>query len=334
MKFDIVRFLRDHKIYYRDDGPNCAKDGVVIKCPFCGENDPSEHMGWDLKTGMFHCWRGNKHSGRKPHSLVMKLIGCSYEEASRIVGGETNLDVFQEQISILSSGSKSKKDRKIQTLDFPKSFKKLRRSGLGKFYYDYLWKKRGFLREDVEDLARAYGLRYCTTGYWRGRIIFPIKMDRELVTWTGRTISSRNELRYLSLSEDPGDSGQPPALKNVKDTLWNYDQLKKGGRALVLMEGPLDCLKTDFYGRKYGVRSTCLFGTGVTEEQVSLIADLRKRFDNLFVVGDDGAWSNVLGVIDRLSMLRAKEARLPRGVEDPGDLAPVQVRKFAKILAA
>ena len=74
---DVLTFLDHNRIPYRTNGPNCAKGHVVIKCPFCGDEDPSEHLGIQLSTGYWGCWRNSSHRGRRPHRLIMRLLGCN-----------------------------------------------------------------------------------------------------------------------------------------------------------------------------------------------------------------------------------------------------------------
>lgn len=327
MKLDVIRFLDDRRIYYRTSGPNCAKGGVVIKCPFCGESDPSEHMGWDLRTGYWNCWRSKQHGGKKPHRLIMALTGCSYEEADEIVEGAVDLDGFEDEVA--------KFERLMrppitpiaeQELELPNSFRLLKDRGLGRHYVNYLIERRGFRRKDIRDLVEQYNLHYCTSGYWGGRLIFPITMEGKLMSWTGRAISWREELRYLSLSNKLNGSGQK-ALASVKDMIWNYDQLMCGGELLIIVEGPLDALKVDFYGQEYGARATCLFGTGLSEEQYAILSEAREKFDSMFVLGDAGAMNNVADLISELGSLDAEDLPLPFGIEDPGEMTPQQVRK-------
>ncbi len=330
MTMDVQQFLRDHNINYRTDGPNCSRGGIVIQCPFCGDDDPSEHMGWDLETAQWNCLRrSGVHSGRKPHKLIRQLLGCSYDEADHIAGGqillETNsltnmLDKFATSENVEVSG---------RDLRLPTNFRPLQDQASAKHYRNYLIYRRGFPKKAVATMHKHYDLHYCVDGYWHGRIIFPLRLDGNLVGWTSRTISERQGLRYMSLSDRPSDSGQPLALRSVKNMIWNYDTLlKKPGSDLVLVEGPIDALKIDSHARKMGVRATCLFGTGVTDAQMVLLAEVLRGFRNFYVLGDAGAHMNVMGLMKKLSVFRPKRLSLPGGVEDPGKMTPLQVTEM------
>lgn len=334
MAFNVVGFLKDHNVSYRDSGPNCAQGNVVIKCPWCGDDDPSEHLGWNLGTGSYGCWRNTKHRGRSPHWLIMRLLGCSYEVADSFVVGGRELSRFDSLAQDFEGAEVQLQKRSSgETLEFPKDIRPLTTRGLGRFYSAYL-QRRGFDETEVLKLGEQYALRFCTQGYWRGRIIFPIYFEGALVCWTGRTIYPNQQLRYLSLSDKIIDgSEQPLALRNVKDLIWNYDSLMADKYAVIaVVEGPLDALKVDFYGKAIGVRATCLFGTGVTEEQKLLLADLRSRCRDLVIIPDRGALLNEMQLVSELTTLCPRVLHVPQGVEDPGALSKQQVRELFRSL--
>ena len=328
---NIIGFLEDHKIPYRTEGPNCARGNVVLKCPFCGDDDPSEHLGWHLASGAYGCWRNTKHRGRSPHWLIMRLLGCSYEVADSFVIGGRELSQFDSLAKKFrgSADDHAQKLSNVGTLNFPKEIRPLTARGLGRFYFAYL-QKRGFDEVEISKLVEQYALRFSTQGYWRGRIVFPIYFEGCLVCWTGRTIYPDQQLRYLSLSDKTIEgSEQPLALRNIKNVIWNYDGLMAGDQAVVaVVEGPLDALKVDFYGKAIGVRATCLFGTGVTEEQKLLLADLRSRCRDLVIIPDRGALLNAMQLGSELTTLSPRVLNVPKGVEDPGAMDKQQIREL------
>ena len=334
--FSWVNFLEDHRIRYVTVGPNVARGNVAIKCPFCGDDDPSEHLGLSKTKTFWGCWRNRSHRGSRPHRLIMQLLGCSYEVADGIVGGGRELSRFDE----LAKAFKRPEGETFvlegpEVLRMPSDFRRLRNMGSGSHYVNYLVKQRGFSENEITKLQRLYDLQYCLHGFWRGRIIFPIYFEGQLVCWTGRSISQRQQRRYLSLSNKKIEgSDQPLALCNIKNLIWNYDNLvKERHRAVAIAEGPLDALKLDFYGRRLGVRGTCLFGTGVTDQQRLLLADVRKHCEHFLIVPDKGALLNEMDLQAQLNVLSPKILRVPKNVEDPGALNKEQVRKLFKAFA-
>src|ERR1044072_5073781 len=88
MRFDWIAFLRRNNIYYTMKGPNASRGRVNIKGPFCGQDDPSEHLGIKLNGNGWSCWRNGAHKGPSSETLVAALLRCGATEARQIVEGE------------------------------------------------------------------------------------------------------------------------------------------------------------------------------------------------------------------------------------------------------
>ena len=157
------------------------------------------------------------------------------------------------------------------------------------------------------------------SGPWKDRVVIPIYIDQRLVTWTARSIHPTAEIRYRTLSKEK-------SVMPIKDTLWNYDEIWGNATAedLVLVEGPFDALKLDFYGKELGLRTTCMFGSSISDNQIDLLSTLMYR--NLYILLDSGTYSNALGIQKKLAFLKPKIIQLPKGVADPGNLTPDQIK--------
>ncbi len=94
---------------------------------------------------------------------------------------------------------------------------------------------------------------------------------------------------------------------------------------LVVVEGPLDALKVDFYGKHDGCRAVAMMGTSVTARQVGALARLSQMYNDIVVVLDSGAEAQAMTTSAALSSLGARMAVLPEYVDDPGDLSEKQV---------
>src|SRR6185436_20537355 len=86
MAIDWRAFFRRHNIDYVTSGPNASKGRLQIKCPFCGQDDPSEHMGVSIRGKGWSCWRNAGHRGVSSERLIQALLRCSSEEAKRLIG--------------------------------------------------------------------------------------------------------------------------------------------------------------------------------------------------------------------------------------------------------
>jgi len=318
--FNWKQFCDDHRIHYVTNGPNTKAGEISIRCPACGDDDPSQHLGLNLKTGKWGCWRNHAHRGIRPHRLIMRLLGCSFEVADGFVTGGRELSNFDRMAQEFLQATASRQND--LTLEFPDEFKPLTDKGRGHVYVQYL-RDRSFSERAAVVVSSRFNLMYCDRGYWRGRIIFPIWYMSELVSWTGRTIYRSEELRYMSLSDkepkfetrDP----QPLALMNVKNLVWNFDDIvSERWRVVAVVEGPMDAIKTDYYGYEHGIRAICLFGTGITGHQKLLLEEVRECCDELIIIPDAGALANEMDLKSALVHLRPKVLRVPTGVEDPG----------------
>lgn len=314
----------ENHIHYVDDGPNVARNHINIKCPFCGYSDPSEHMGLDLETGYWGCWRDSEHRGKSPVKLIAKLLNCSFVQAMNIVGEDEEIEI-DDFGKLFEKIQKPKIQEAKPRLVFPPTFKPITTTDtLADRFVTYL-NARGFELEDIDDLAYNYDLHYCLTGFWKNRIIVPIYLDGELVSWTGRSIHFAEDLRYMSLSKEQ-------SRVNIKHTLFNHTWLRHGSaNTLFITEGPFDALKVDFYGRAQSINATCLFGLSITSEQISLLSEIQENFNKIYLLMDEGALVQTLELQSRLVGLVDGAVHLPEGISDPGELTKNQVQT---ILAA
>lgn len=320
---DWESFFNDHHIDYVTRGSNVKRGNVNIACPLCGD-DPSHHMGVSLEGKGWGCWRSANHAGKKPQNLIRALLGCSYNQAKLITQQYSQADPesLSEALEALQARDRpDKRPDKRGKLKMPAEFRDVTKSGSTARFYNYL-KRRGYKRP--MELCELYNLKCATTGKWKDRIIIPIYMDGELVSWTSRAIIKPvNAPRYLALSEDQG------GLINVFDALYNWDELKEGGDLLLVVEGPFDAINVDYRlldiedNVKVGV--TCTFGTSMSDEQAFMIASVVKKFRKGVLLYDTGATEAIFRAKELLSHTKMECGFLPDDVDDPGDMSSSQV---------
>jgi hypothetical protein len=294
--FNWITFLTTHGVEYVERGPNVARGNVNIHCPYCGESDPSHHLGISLDGKGWGCWRNTAHRGRQPQRLIQALLSCSYEEAESLVESEGRSLAADDELSgqVASMLSEINTDVTQPTLFWPREIKPLVRGGeYAHLFFAYL-RERGYDKYEVEKLVQLYGLRYAYRGAFSNRIVLPVITQDGLVNWTGRSIEKRAVVRYKSLSTDKNkaeDEGLPPARRSIKATLWNQGELADTrAKVLVVCEGPLDALRVDFYGRSVLARATCLFSKGLTDEQLLALSEIRENFNHAVLLLDDDPW--------------------------------------------
>lgn len=340
--FDWLMLLREQGVPFAERGPNVKRGEVNVRCPFCGSADPSKHMGLNLETGWWSCWRNRaQHSGKSPVRLLMALLRVPYHRAREIAGlapGYVDPEGFDALAArLLQREGLTGRPAEVQRrrLQFDPDFHPILNRGSSRRAYEYLRDDRGFngrsaAGDDALVVAHLYQLKAAYRGDFASRVVMPYFQDGELVTWTGRAIGD-SSMRYRDLAVD--ESILPP-----KETLFNHDAMLQGGVVLVVQEGPFDALKTDFYGEPWGVRAVALSTNSVTDTQAFLLQTALGKFKRVLVGLDN---KTGFGAVDSLRMKQSLSflgdalgvAHLPDGVGDAGDLTPQQATAWAQSLA-
>lgn len=301
---DWVGFLNDNHIEWVSRGPNTARDHISIKCIWCGEEDPSEHLGISLTTQAWGCLRNAAHRGHAPSRLIAALLGCSYSQAQIIEAQYSKAD--PDALPSLSGNLVAP----VEVSEELPDFRPIKPIGSTAKFWRYL-EKRGF--SDPEAVIGQYRLKCALTGRFKERLLIPFYQAEKLVAWTGRAIGPATA-RYLS-------------SKLVKTTVFSEDELHHGGDQLFIVEGPFDALKLDFYGQQYGARATCVFGTAMSMDQIVILSTLCKRFRRVVVLFDFDAVEPSYEATEWLKNVTM--GRLPDGVKDPGELSEKQIQEMA-----
>jgi len=309
---DWEGFLTANRIDWVTAGPNTKKGNISIKCPWCGDDDPSEHLSISLTEDAFGCWRNAKHSGRKPYSLVAALLGCSFEQARLIARQFSAPDPSSLDDAIMAlNGPTEAVQHAAGPLALLPEFRQIKPTGLTSRFWRYL-AARGF--DDVAALTKKYGLLCCQSGRWKDRVIIPLYREGALIGWTGRAIQHTTSApRYLSTSSE------------IKEVVFNEDELQKGGKVLFITEGPFDAIKVDYYGSPRQIRATCLFGVNPTISQIAVLKSLVTRFRAAHILFDAEAFEMALSLESWIAAPNVSIEHLPVGVNDPGELTPRQI---------
>ena len=334
--FDWKSLFSKHRVPYIDRGANVKRDEINIRCPWCGNSDPSFHLGLNLGSGWYSCWRNRgAHSGKSPVRLVMKLLGVGYHAAREVCGlGEDFID--PEGFDAAAARIMGREPLAAKPAAVRREFLALD----GRFipivddgvrvrrHWNYLY-RRGFDADDIVPLCRSYGLMACREGPFAQRLIIPFFLDGNLVTWTGRAIAGA-QVRYMDLSLDE-------AVVPAKHTLFNHDCIAEGGDVLVLVEGPIDTLKLDHYGKEYGIRSVAMSTNSMTDQQTYMLEAAATRFRYIGVMMDA---KTPTGAVDTMRMRDSlhflpdvRGIPVPAGRGDAGECLPSEVRAWARKLS-
>jgi DNA primase len=288
---DLIEFLEEKNIEYWTSGKNVSSGWINICCPFC--SDASNHMGIKLNDLRVSCWRCGSH---KFIDVIIELTHCSYKEAKRITNsllssGAGDIPLFvKEEIDTSSIITRLPQE---STTHFPKQ------------HLQYL-KARGF--RPAAKFVKKYKLQAVhTIGKYKFRIIIPIFMNRQLVSFTSRGIVKTQSPKYLS-------AGRKDGKMNIKSTIYNYDHLPSNSDAIVV-EGPLDVWKL-------GDGAVSTLGVKYTDRQIILLKN--KNIRNLFIIFDDDltghVGANSLSKVMAPLVKRVEIVRL-QTIKDPGALS-------------
>lgn len=318
MAFDWQSFLDSYNIHYVTRGANVARGHVSVKCPMCGDEDPSEHLTINLDGKGWRCYRRHEHRGVKPERLVQALLNVSYAEAVRICGG--SIFIPTDFLEVVKGKLLPKQEVHKHTLRWPKEFRPIDLNKPScKPYVRYLIEERGFLKREVSYMHEDYGLSYAVEGPYRGRIIFPVHFFGNLVSWTARHINPSVELRYRTLSTSETEYDPQPAVGPISDYLLWYDDLLDGGDTLCISEGPFDALKVRTLGRSRGIFATCCFTAQPSDAQIECLYDIAEGFKHRYLLLDAGTLATSLSVSQKLAPLRITPVMLPKWLKDPGE---------------
>ncbi len=322
MSFDWPRFLSKRGIAFRTSGGNVAKDNIVVHCPYCGSADEGQHMEISTTGRGWRCFRRpRQHYGRNPIRLVQAILGCSYEASAAITGQTINIP--NNIVSTVNALIDPPKPIMPKPLKMPAEFKPFDGKPSSRLFVKYLL-GRHFTESQIKHLTDDFGIRYCTSGPYKGRIIFPVYYQQKLMTWTGRTVYPSEQIRYKALSTNIDKAereNMPPACGPITDYLLWYDDLKhSNGSTLVLCEGPFDSLRLHILGRKVGIDSTCCFTSHPSKSQISLLGNLADKYRYRYILLDQGMLGSAISAAREMAALDFKVKQLPDNVKDPGEL--------------
>lgn len=226
---------------------------INVKCPYC--DDRTFNGGFNSYGDYYHCWRcGGKHNLYKTLSKILNVPNSQIDDV---------LDNYRGKNDLIYRLNDNKEIKNIK-LELPTdTFTPAERKYL---------KSRNF---NPKELYEKYGVvGGGVTGRWKFRIIIPLIVGGKIVSWTGRSILSKEEIkelnipRYKNLSIDE-------SVCDCKKMLFNIDHCTK--KTAVLTEGAFDCFRLgdDFF---------CSFGTELTQAQIS---EIKNRFKKVFIMFDN-----------------------------------------------
>lgn len=254
MNINVVKLLESKGVPYAESGnEHCRPGWIQIDCPYCNDPPNSFHMGINLESFSFVCWKCKFHKRYEALSAILRIP----EEKVSAVLREFRVDIGQKRIF--------KALPMVKPGELVKPFKN---EPLNAFHEKYL-RKRGF---DPAFLAKKYGILgtggFPVKAMWRNRIVIPVKdMSGKVVSFQTRTIRNGVEPRYL---------GCPSKLElyNHRHCLYGAEFARSG--SVVVVEGVFDAWRL-------GDGAVATFGIGWTKPQLLWLA---KKWERIVVLYD------------------------------------------------
>ena len=248
-EMNFEKLFRDYNVKY---STRVNRGWVNCNCPYCDTKDTSFNLGFNPVGNYYHCWK-SKHS----YSMgeILSTILQIPESSVRSV-----LKDYSGAGEILPERKKSKVTKlELPTDTFTKAERKYLKSR--GFEPGYLLKKYGIVGGGID-------------GDWKFRIIIPLYYNGQLLSWTGRSILSKEKLKQLNLPRYKNLSNKK-SVRNLKELFFNIDNCRK--KSVVLTEGAFDVLRFDG-------DAICSMGTELTESQINLLSE---RFEKVFILFDN-----------------------------------------------
>ncbi len=246
---DIIKLYQDFRVPYQTEGgKGIARGWVGISCPFCTGN-PGYHLGYCIDSsnryaGAFTCWRCG---GKSAVKVISKITRSTDSETRQII----------KRYSGSNPATKTNKKEKKE-----KSSKCSLPAGLVPFKgkpYRYI-KERKF---KVKELVSEWDLKATgPVGAFKHRIIIPIYFKNQLVSFQGRDLTGKSDMKYKACP-------QQYEVRGHKHCLYGYDKIE--GDRIVVCEGVTDVWRL-------GVGSVATFGIKFTMEQVRLLSNFKQVF--------------------------------------------------------
>ncbi len=293
-KFDIERLKREISIldilkYYGFRSLRKSGNEYVGSCPLHGGDNPT---GFHVNTqkNLWRCF--TRCGGGSVIDLVMIKEDVGMVEALKLL--EKLKKVVGSRSVEVSKGTAEKK-----------VIQEVVHEVLNIDPLHYSIKDRGISFE----LAEEFGMGYCSTGYFQGRIVIPLHDNKgKLLGYIGRSVNVQDP-KYLLIRGFP-----------LGKVVFNYHRVKTKDR-VVVVEGVFDALRVHL--ANYPV--VALLGSQITDFQAALL----REFDSLIYLfdGDVSGRKAIENVYARTDLPDGKVMELPDG-QDPWDLPTKYIKEL------
>ena len=302
MNFNASKFYDDCGVKWIDHGHKRTREGwVQIHCPFC-TGSQGYHLGFHVSSGAVKCWRCGVHS---QIDVIRKLTSCTFQQARDIqreykASRSTRTD-NTDRVSSVNVQVRSQTKFPLGTTELTERHRR------------YLERRK----YDPDELIKTWNLKACgPMGPYKWRIIAPIYFKKKLVSYQGRDITDKSDMKYKACTKSE-------EVIEHQTILYGYDEAPED--VCVLVEGIADVWRL-------GSGAVCCFGTSFTTSQVNLLA---KRFRKVYVMFDMDE-DNAIKMAEQIAhLLAARDVEveiLELEDGDPGEMSQDDANDLMKDL--
>jgi DNA primase len=203
----LHEILGDEKLHYESRGQ------ISFDCPICDEDRHKGNLEVNYFEHVYKCWSCGDENGT--HGPLGKLID--------VWGNKKQRKVY----NLLQPENHKPKEKRVNKLRLPQGFTLFKDSSLvypvRRQAYNYL-KQRGI----TDDIIEKYGIGFCDSGVFSGRIIVP-------------SYDSKDELTYfIARSWDPNTRAKYKNPEAEKDIIIFNESLIDWSKDIYLCEGVFD----------------------------------------------------------------------------------------------
>ena len=294
--FDVTKFLNEYNISYSEGVKNVGTGWVGLDtCPFCEATGYHFAINTEHKGG--NCWVCGATCN--PLGLIKKTLNVPIHEAYNIIGKFCNdiVDYVDRKPSKEVMFPSGMNDIDIIGINY------LRRRNYNhvQIIKDYGIKQTGAVSNLVTEGSQQN---------FKQRIIVPIIMNHEVVSYTARDMTDKSDKRYLN-----------PVIEAVQispaSAIYNIDTVKD---KCIIVEGVTDVWRM-------GKETISLQGVKHTAAQVCFLAE--KRLKQIYVMYDINAEKEALKLANSLSGVTGSvDIVALNTASDPGELSDFEALKI------
>jgi 5S rRNA maturation endonuclease (ribonuclease M5) len=254
--------------------------------------EPS-HPKWSVnaKTGQTKCLTEDR--GSNLVFIVARMRKCTPTEAADWMVGEGGMEAAlvrgcDRDIAMLQAQPKGKERRTVKGLhDIAKLIETGSMTPEG---YEYFMRPPGKKPTLIERATvDHFGCVFCRNGYYAQRVVVPIRMRKQLVGFVALDVLGEAEWARKHPTLDAKEYRKvlfPPGMERGK-MLFGFDECQHGEQAVAIVEGAREVMKL----WQLGYRALAVQGSGITREQIDLVADVYPRKIVVMMDGDEAGYA-------------------------------------------